>query len=65
MKLRADMKETEYNQLITQLAKRDQLHRLAAYGLTDRMRELVHLLVECEVIPRGTPILRESLLHDG
>ncbi len=59
------MTETEYNQLITHLARRDKLQQIAAYGLTDRMRELVHLLIECEVIPRGTLILRESILHEG
>jgi hypothetical protein len=58
------MRDAEYNQLMMELARRDHLRQMAAYGLNDRMRELVRLLIENEVIPRETPVLRESILHD-
>ena len=58
------MTDREYNQLVTELARRDHLRQIAAYGLCDHMRELVSLLIENEVIPRETPLLRESILHD-
>ena len=58
------MRDADYNQLMAELARRDHLRQMAAYGLTDRMRELVRLLIENEVIPRETPVLRESILHD-
>ena len=58
------MNDREYNRLVTELARRDHLRQIAAYGLSDHMRELVSLLIENEVIPRETPLLRESILHD-
>ena len=64
--LRAEhMTDREYNRLVTELARRDHLRQIAAYGLSDHMRELVSLLIENEVIPRETPVLRESILHEG
>ena len=64
--LRAEhMTDQEYNRLVTELARRDHLRQIAAYGLSDHMRELVSLLIENEVIPRETPVLRESILHEG
>ena len=59
------MTDQEYNRLVTELARRDHLRQIAAYGLSDHMRELVSLLIENEVIPRETPVLRESILHEG
>jgi hypothetical protein len=59
------MNEREYNRLVIELGRRDHLRQIAALGLNDRMRELVGLLIENEVIPQGTPVLRESILHDG
>ena len=59
-----NMTDREYNQLVIELARRDHLRQIAAYGLSDHMRELVGILIENEVIPRETPLLRESILHD-
>lgn len=59
-----EMTDREYNRLVTELARRDHLRQIAAYGLSDHMRELVTILIENEVIPRETPLLRESILHE-
>ncbi len=59
-----NMTDRDYNRIVTEMARRDHLRQIAAYGLSDHMRELVSLLIENEVIPRETPVLRESILHD-
>ena len=54
----------EYNELKTEIARRDVLREIAAAALSDRMGQVVERLVRLGVLPKGTEALRDSLLRD-
>ena len=54
----------EYNELKCELARRDVLREIAAAALADRMGQVVERLVLLGVLPKGTEVLRDSLLRE-